>query len=80
MKRDEVTEKKESGVNELAGRYYPIQFIMTGVREIATALICCFGRIYGVFYALNLRRNRGRHLPGRNRDCLSLKFMNQEIN
>jgi hypothetical protein len=29
---------------------------MTEVRRIATALMCCFGGINGVFYALNMRR------------------------
>jgi hypothetical protein len=30
---------------------------MTGVGEIATALMCCFEGRYGDFYALYMRRN-----------------------
>jgi hypothetical protein len=29
---------------------------MTGVGGIATALMCCFEGVYGVFYALYMRR------------------------
>ena len=49
MKKDEVTEKKENEVNGPERRYYLVNFIMTGVREIATTLMCCFGRSLWLF-------------------------------